>query len=109
MPGLQGKWPPVQTGAMKPVVLLICLILAACSDAAVGPTRQPVPPSTEDTCGASPFAGLVGQDATALEKVLILRQVRVIRPGMAVTADYSAERINFEIGADNRIKRIFCG
>ncbi len=68
-----------------------------------------MPPPGEDTCQAAPYARLVGQDGTALERELILRQVRIIRPGMVVTADVRPERINFEIAADARISRIYCG
>jgi hypothetical protein len=68
-----------------------------------------VPDAADDTCNAAPLGRLIGQDATTLERELILRQVRVIRPGMAVTMDYSAGRINFEVDDANRIVRIFCG
>lgn len=69
----------------------------------------PVPSPEQDSCGAGPYASLVGQDATALERVLIMRQIRVIRPGQAITMDYRPERINFEIGQDGTIARITCG
>ena len=82
--------------------------LAACA-APVVELEQSVPVGAQDTCQASPYAGLIGQDATALERVLILRQVRVIRPGMAVTMDFRSERINFDIDNGNRIARIWCG
>lgn len=87
----------------------LALILTGCT----GDTRPPpgpvVPPTETDSCGAAQYAGLIGQDATALERVLILGQVRVIRPGDAVTMDYRPERINFEIDAGERIARITCG
>lgn len=84
--------------------------LAACAPTEVPPDPGPVVPvATGDTCGAPPYARLIGQDATALERELILRQVRVIRPDMAVTMDYSEGRINFEVDATNRIARTFCG
>ncbi len=69
----------------------------------------PIPPTTEDTCNARQYANLIGQDATALEKVLILGQVRVIRPGDLVTQDFRPERINFGIDTTNRISDISCG
>ena len=67
-----------------------------------------MPSSENDTCNASQYAHLIGQDATALERVLLLGQVRVIRPGDAVTADFRPERINFHIGSDNAIVSIGC-
>lgn len=104
-----------QSVAMRFAFFLPVILLAACSLEGVSPARpaqpsQPlVPPPGVDTCQAGPYARLVGQDATALERELILRQVRVIRPGDAVTRDYRPVRLNFEIGTDGRIVRIFCG
>lgn len=83
------------------------VLLAACAQP---PLPQPAPPpQTEDSCNAAQYAGLVGQDATALERELIMGPVRVIRPGMAVTMDFSPTRINFAIDGANRISRITCG
>ncbi|MEJ6403049.1 I78 family peptidase inhibitor [Yoonia sp. 2307UL14-13] len=80
--------------------------LTACT---VTEPTAPIPSTTEDTCDARQYANLIGQDATALEKVLILGQVRVIRPGDAVTQDFRPERINFGIDTANRISDISCG
>lgn len=79
-------------------------LLVACTT-----TQPPLPPTLEDTCNAGEYANLIGQDATALEKVLILGMVRVVRPGDMVTQDYRPERINFGIDASNRISDISCG
>lgn len=84
-------------------------LLAACDVARVPPAVPPVPVGEADTCGGAQYAGLVGQDATALERVLIIGQVRVIRPGTAVTMDFRPQRLNFEVGEDGRIARIYCG
>ncbi len=96
--------------------LILPVFLAACTGGYVPPEVPASPqPSSEsplpalDTCEASNFAGLIGQPATELEKVLIIRMVRVIRPGDAVTMDMRAERINFEVSGDETIERIFCG
>lgn len=77
-----------------------------CAACAAPPT---LPPEQYDTCGATQRAALIGQDATALEKVLILGMVRVIRPDDMVTRDYRQERINFIIGRDEKITAINCG
>ncbi|WP_341367975.1 I78 family peptidase inhibitor [Yoonia sp. BS5-3] len=73
------------------------------------PAAPVLPDAGEDSCGATNYAALVGQDATALEKTLILGMVRVIRPGDIVTMDFRSARINFAIGADETITRIYCG
>ena len=91
--------------------VLALALLAGCAEmpAVNVPTGPPVPPPEQDSCGAGPYAYLVGQPATALERVLIMRQVRIIRPGQPVTMDFRPERINFGIGSDETIIRITCG
>lgn len=51
----------------------------------------------QDTCGAAPYAYLLGQSGVALERVLILRQVRVLRPGMAAGAETRPARLTFHL------------
>ncbi|QEE34316.1 hypothetical protein FTO60_00520 [Octadecabacter sp. SW4] len=99
---------------MKRFFPFLLMALAACEAAVLDGRDQRIiqpqmPIIGDDTCGAAPHAALIGQDATALERVLIMRAVRVIRPGMAVTMDYSAARINFDISESQRIERIWCG
>jgi hypothetical protein len=86
--------------------LLALILLAGCS-ASVTPAPLPLP--EDDTCNAANFATLVGQQATALERVLLLGKVRVIRPNQAVTMDFRQERINFMISEDETIAAITCG
>lgn len=102
---------------MRNWVLIGFAALAGCagestpisSGAASGPVAGAYPTGIDNTCDGERYGTLVGQDATALERVLILGQVRVIRPGMVVAQDYRPERINFEIGPDGRVARIVCG
>jgi hypothetical protein len=96
---------------IRPGAVVLCLLAAAgCAPREVAPPSTPaIPEFAADLCDAGRYAGLAGQDGTALERVLLLGQVRVIRPGDAVTMDLRPERINFEIGTDGRIGRVFCG
>jgi len=95
---------------MRALVLVISLFgLTACVSPVAAPSGPPVPVGAADTCGAEPYAALVGQRATALERVLILRQVRLLRPDTATTMDYVPERINFVISTDETITAIRCG
>lgn len=98
---------------MKQVLTIIALIALSGCNTGLSPTAPPAPPlpatPQEDACGAAGYADLIGQDATALERVLIMRPVRVIRPGMAVTMDFRPTRINFEISREETISRIYCG
>ena len=84
--------------------LFVLLLCAACT-----PSAPPVPEGVNDTCNAAAYAGLIGQRDTALERVLILAPVRVVRPNTAVTMDFLADRINFIIDEANTIARIQCG
>ena len=88
--------------------LFALIMLAGCS-ATVMPATPPVPLPQDDTCNAADYATLVGQPATALERVLLLGKVRVIRPDQPVTMDFRQDRINFVIDGDDRIAAITCG
>ncbi|PJI86420.1 peptidase inhibitor I78 family protein [Yoonia maricola] len=87
---------------MKRILALIAL--AGCTAA-----EPPLPPQLEDTCGAAAFADLIGQDATALERTLVLGPVRLIRPGDVVTMDFRPDRVNFKINDTETIQSIDCG
>jgi hypothetical protein len=103
---------------MRPILVLSALLaLSACAPTAPGtPGAAPpgagqpaLPAPGADTCNAATRAALIGQPATALERVYILGPVRLIRPGDAVTMDFVERRINFDLDATDRIVRIFCG
>ncbi|WP_026352155.1 I78 family peptidase inhibitor [Yoonia vestfoldensis] len=85
--------------------LIPLVVLAAC--ATVDDTTSA--PSLPDTCGAGAYTYLVGQPATALERVLIMDVVRLVRPDTIVTMDYRPERINFMISDQEIIADITCG
>lgn len=94
--------------------LLALLALAACTTAATVPTSpQPIanrlPTGMDDTCKAVRYHTLLDQDATALERILILGEVRIIRPNSIVTQDYRPTRMNFHVGESGDITRISCG
>jgi len=109
--GLHREATFAQGRSMKQGLCLALILLAGCAQLPndAPPAGPPVPPPANDTCGAGAHGALIGQDVTALERVLILGQVRIIRPGQPVTMDYRAERINFNIGADETIVQITCG
>ena len=94
--------------------LMICLVLAlpACTPTELPLVRNTAPaiPSVEDnTCGARQYTRVVGQNVTVLEKIAILRPVRVIRPDSAVTLDYNPTRLNVILDTDEHITRLKCG
>ena len=98
------------SASMKKLILL--LALAACSPQAPSapqPVQNALPTGMDDTCNAVRYHTLLNQDATALERNLILGQVRILRPGPISTQDYAPARMNFHVGEDGKINQISCG
>jgi hypothetical protein len=60
-------------------------------------------------CGALDLQYLVGAPASELDRMRFNKPVRVIYPDTAVTMDYSADRLNFEVDRTGRITRVNCG
>lgn len=87
----------------------LALALGACTGTAP-PSGGPLPlPAAPDTCGLADVAGLVGQAASRLPGEGGWKNVRMIRPGQAVTMDYSPTRLNVELDGADRILRMSCG
>lgn len=68
----------------------------------------------DDGCGASRLRSFVGQtlDAAAQARAATTsgaRVVRVIRPGQAVTMDYSIDRLNIEVDEQDKVMSVRCG
>ena len=92
-------------------VATAALGLAACVPAEPYP-GQPYPDPVGggvNQCGALDLQFLVGGPASALDTMRFNKPVRVIYPGTAVTMDYNAERLNFEVDRAGRISRVSCG
>ena len=84
--------------------LAALLALGAC----VAPAPAPAPAPDTDLCKAAALQGLVGQPKSVLRTMLLPAGSRVINPGDAVTADFRPDRLNVEIGTDDRIAKIGC-
>jgi|SaaInlV_120m_DNA_3_1039746.scaffolds.fasta_scaffold00604_7 uncharacterized lipoprotein YajG len=113
IPSVATHGTPTDSYAMKKLFAIApFFFLAACEMPVSTPTspRGPALPAiTDDTCNANQYGSLIGQDVTALERVMILDLVRVIRPNQAVTLDFRPERINFKVGPAGAITSINCG
>jgi len=84
---------------MKYLVPLV--LTAACAPlAAADPALQP--------CGADALQAAVGEPVGAVSLPAGVK-VRIIRPGDAVTMDYSPDRLNIELDEDDRVVRVRCG
>ena len=94
------------------------LLMMGCAPPAEPPLIY-VPPETfpddelvkrePDSCGASDFAGLIGQSEGMLRTVILFDPYRVVPFGVLVTQDYNAQRINFYLDEAGLIAKIICG
>lgn len=83
----------------------VFLVIASCTTVPPGDTSGDTP---SPDC-ASEFAPFVGQPRSVLLATSFTAPIRIIDPGEVVTQDYLPERINFVIGQDRRIERMYCG
>ncbi len=88
-----------------PLLLCAPLLLSAC---VTGPVPMP-PDDTLASCGADELQYLVGKPGVILDGMRFSQNVRVIQSGMAVTMDYSADRLNIWLDRRDVIERVTCG
>jgi Peptidase inhibitor I78 family len=81
--------------------MFIILCLSGCVPVSDAPVLGP------DTCGASVWQARLGEPVAAF--ALPAPGARVIRPGDAITEDYSEMRLNIDVDARGRILRAWCG
>lgn len=91
----------------------LALSLAACNGQTPPPAENPPIGAIEPTCNAEQFVSYVGtpaNDATiaAIQAKRGNKAIRVIKPGMAVTMDYRADRLNVDVDDTGTIKRFYC-
>lgn len=77
-------------------------LLAACVP------EPPPAPDAPDMCQAAAFQGLVGQPKAILAQMLLPAGTRIIGPNDAVNLDYRNDRLNIEVGANDRIAKVAC-
>ncbi|MFN6952777.1 MAG: I78 family peptidase inhibitor [Albidovulum sp.] len=80
---------------------------AAALAAALAAACMRTPP--DDGCGAGALSGLVSMPVSAFKGTGAGRTVRILYPDSARTEDYSAARLNIEVGHDGIISSLWCG
>jgi hypothetical protein len=90
---------------------LALVLLAACDDGLSTPMADPPDMSLPQVAGCpAPDTGtLLGLDVAALDTLDLPAGTRVFRTGDPVTADFSPDRLNLEVGPDNLIVAVTCG
>lgn len=108
------------------LALSMAMSLSACahdqadaSDTTASPPAAAAPANPDDAnapgdCNANAVQSYVGQDASdatlgAIRSTTGAKRDRVIKPGDAVTMDYSSGRLNIELDEKGKIVRIACG
>ncbi len=91
--------------------LLPLLALIACAPQGPQAPQTPLPPPGADpgACGAGELGRRIGQPASVLAGMTFPAGTRFIRPGDAITEDYSPTRTNIDIDARGIITRVWCG
>jgi hypothetical protein len=64
--------------------------------------------TAQDTCGVARFRHLVGTPASAIDQSTLPPRTRIITPGMMVTQDFSAQRLNIMTGVDGLVSSMGC-
>lgn len=96
----------------RPVAVAAVFIgLAGCASVLPEGIAAPEAPAAAPAgdCGADALQDLVGSSVGTLDPASLPEPRRIIFPGQAVTMDFLAERLNVEIGTDDRVARVFCG
>ena len=88
---------------------LILLTALASLSACGGKDKEPEIVLPTDSCGAVRLQGLVGQPVDVFDSIRFTQPVRIVRPGEAVTMDFSPNRLTVETTETDRISRLSCG
>lgn len=73
------------------------------------PVPQPQPQADLSSCHAVGLEGLIGQPVRLLPSQGAWGTLRVIKPGMMVTKDYSPTRLNVQVDDSGIIVALSCG
>ncbi|MGV8951920.1 MAG: I78 family peptidase inhibitor [Cypionkella sp.] len=92
--------------------LLVGFALSGCvlfrPDLALGPVDRMIP-TLPDHCKATELSALTGQNFTSLADQPLVADLRVVWPTQPVSADLDSTRLNAQVDASGRIRRLFCG
>lgn len=83
-------------------VMLLLMPLGACV------AQTPTGAVSPESCGAESLQGLVGQPESVVAAMTFTQDVRIIRPGTAVTMDYRPDRLNIVIDAQGKVSSVNC-
>lgn len=85
---------------------MMCLGMAGCQ---IMPPPVVVQLPAAADCGAAGLTSYVGQPVASLPAAGAWTSLRVIKPGMMVTMDQNAMRLNARVDASDKIVQLTCG
>ena len=88
-------------------MLRIIAVVSVVGLAACVPAAMPVTPPA--MCDTVALAAFVGAPLASLQAAGLPPGTRIIRPGDAITEDYSESRLNVDLDARDNITRLWCG
>ena len=96
------------------IAILAATLLTTIACAAIPPDGTPDADGSPGACRAEELSDLIGRPATSDLGAEAMRRsgarrLRWIRPGDVVTMDYSPDRLNIHLDAQNRVERFACG
>ena len=90
-------------GSMMPLLLAN----SACDEVSRSIGLDPI---IDTACGSGALNSYIGDSVWLVPSALVLDgQVRIIRPGDAVTMDYIESRLNISLNEDDEIVEVICG
>lgn len=72
------------------------------------PPQNAAEASDADTCGMAAYERYIGRPVSEIDRAALPPRTRIITPDMAVTMDFSAERLNIMVGTDGRVGSLRC-
>lgn len=97
---------------MRALIAALALLgVAACTHhaGAAPSTPQNAEEATQaDTCGMAAYERYIGRPVSEIDRTTLPARTRIITPDMAVTMDFSAERLNIMVGTDGRVGSLRC-
>jgi len=86
----------------------LAVLASACATPPATPPDNPEDATQVDTCGIARFQHLIGTRADQIDRATLPQGTRVITPDMAVTMDFSAERLNIMVGTNGIVGSMRC-
>lgn len=95
---------------IKPVLAALAIsALAGCIAIEVN-ERAPVRPAGGAlTCDAGAYGYLVGQHESEIDRTRLPSSFRIVCAECMVTMDHNPNRLNIQLGADNKVGSVRCG